>query len=62
VKKEKNKREFKCGDKIRANLHLSKIDDAVVKAVIYSGATIKLQVDFGNDQTALIDPSQIVED
>jgi hypothetical protein len=62
VKKEKNKREFKCGDKIRANLHLGTIEAAVVKAVIYSGATIKLQVDFCNDQTALIDPSQVVDD
>jgi hypothetical protein len=62
VKKEKNKHEFKGGDKIRVNLHHRRIEDAAVKAVIYLGATTKLQIDFGNDQTALIDPSQVVED
>jgi predicted nucleic acid-binding Zn ribbon protein len=33
-----------------------------VKAVIYFGVITTLQIDFGSDQTALIDPSQIVEE
>ena len=38
------KREFKVGDKIRANLHHGKIEDAVVRAVIQDDDGIKLRV------------------
>jgi hypothetical protein len=62
VKKEKNSREYKVGDKIRVNLHHGKIEDAVVRAVVQLEEGLKLQVDFGHEQTALIDPQQIVED
>jgi molybdopterin-binding protein len=62
VPKKEPSRQFKVGDKIRVNLHHGKIEDAVVTAIIYLGATLKLQIDFGNDQTALIDPSQVVDD
>jgi hypothetical protein len=55
------KREFKVGDKIRVNLHHGKIEDAVVRAVIEESDGTKLQVDFGYEQTALIDTSQVVE-
>jgi len=57
----KKPREFKVGDKIRVNLHHGKIEGAVVKAVIRRGSEIKLQIDFGNDQTALIDSSEVRE-
>jgi hypothetical protein len=52
----------KVGDKIRVNMHSGKIVDAVIKAVI-DGPTngAKYQVDFGNDQTALISEWQIVK-
>jgi hypothetical protein len=56
------KREFKVGDKIRANLHHGKIEDAVVRAVIQGDDGVKLQVDVvGLDLTALIDTRQVVE-
>jgi hypothetical protein len=43
--KKPNERQFKVGDKIRANLHHGKIEDAVVRAVIQDDDGIKLQVD-----------------
>ena len=57
----KKPREFHVGDKIRVNLHHGKIEDAVVRAVIQRGSEIKLQIDFGNEQTALIDASEVRE-
>ena len=57
----KNPREFKLGDKIRVNLHHAKIEDAVVRVVIQLGSTTKLQIDFGNEQTALTDSSEVRE-
>ena len=54
-------RQFKVGDKIRVNLHHGKIEDAVVRAVIEHTDGLKLQVDFGHEQTALIDMWQVVE-
>ena len=55
------KREFTVGDKIRVNLHHGKIEDAVVRAVIEHTDGLKLQVDFGHEQTALIEEWQVVE-
>jgi len=55
-------RQYKVGDKIRVNLHHGKIEDAVVKAVIEHTDGLKLQIDFGREQTALIDLWQVVED
>ena len=55
------KREFKVGDKIRVNLHHGEIEDAVVRAVIEHTDGLKLQVDFGHEQTALIEEWQVVE-
>ena len=55
------KRDFKVGDKIRANLHHGKIEDAVVRALIQDEDVVKLQVDVvGLDLTALIDTWQVV--
>lgn len=55
-------RQFNVGDKIRVNLHHGKIEDAVVKAVIQHAGGTKLQIDFGHEQTALIDLWQVVQD
>jgi len=53
-------RHFRAGDKIRVNLYHGEIEDAVVRAVIEHSDGLKLQIDFGNDQTALIDVRQVV--
>jgi hypothetical protein len=55
------KHEFKVGDKILVNLHHGKIEDAVVRAVVQQEDGIKLQVDFGHEQTALIHEWQVVK-
>jgi hypothetical protein len=54
--------QYAVGDKIRVNLYHGKIEDAVVRAIVQHDDGFKLQVDFGHEQTALIDPRQIVED
>ena len=62
MKKPDNNRQFNVGDKIRVNLHHGKIEDATIHAVISEEDGIKLQIDFGYEQTALIPVSQVVQD
>jgi hypothetical protein len=52
----------KVGDKIKVNMHAGKIVDATIKAIIDSTDGMKYQVDFGFDQTALVQEWQIVKD
>jgi hypothetical protein len=52
----------KVGDKIKVNMHAGKIVDAAIKAIIDSTDGVQYQVDFGFDQTALIQERQIVKD
>ena len=60
--KKPDDRQFKAGDKIRVNLHHGKIEDAIVRAVIEHTDGLKLQIDFGHEQTALIEEWQIVKE
>jgi hypothetical protein len=62
MKKPENNRQFNVGDKIRVNLHHGEIEDATIRAVISEEDGIKLQIDFGYEQTALIPVSQVVQD
>jgi small-conductance mechanosensitive channel len=50
----------KVGDTIRVNMHAGKIVEATIKAIINSTEGVKYQVDFGNDQTALVHEWQVV--
>jgi small-conductance mechanosensitive channel len=59
---EQMNRQFNVGDKIRVNLHHGKIEDATIRAVISEEDGVKLQIDFGYEQTALIPVSQVVQD
>jgi hypothetical protein len=43
------------------NLHHGRIEEATVKPILAFGSTRKSQVDFGHDQTRLIDTRQVVE-
>ncbi len=52
----------KVGDKIQVNMHVGRIVDATIKAIIGSTDGVKYQVDFGFDQTALVHEWQIVKD
>jgi hypothetical protein len=46
------------GDSIKVNLHNGKVVDATIRAIIDDGE--KLQVDFGKDETALVQKWQII--
>ena len=52
--------QFKVGDRIQANLH-GRIVDATVSAIVEYTHGIKLQVDFGRDETALVEPRQVLK-
>jgi hypothetical protein len=52
--------QFKIGDKIQANLH-GRVIDATVRTVVEYTHGIKLQVDFGRDETALVELRQVLK-
>ena len=58
--KKPDSRRLSVGDKIRVNLQRGFIEDAVVKAVIET--TSGRKSGFGQDQTALIEKWQVVND
>ena len=53
--------QFKVGDKIQANLH-GRVIDATVRAIVEYTHGIKLQVDFGHDETALVELWQLLNE
>ena len=55
-------REFRGGEKVRVNLHAGKIVDATIRAIILQTDGLRLQVDFGFEQSALIHVWQGVDD
>ena len=55
-----SKREYKVGDHIQISLD-NRILDAVIRAVMEHTDGLRLQVDFGHEQTALIYEWQIVK-
>jgi hypothetical protein len=54
--------QFTVGQRIRINVHTGRIEDAIVKAIVEHTDGLRLQVDFGHAQTALIHLWQVVED
>ncbi|MGB7846849.1 MAG: hypothetical protein WBL63_14635 [Candidatus Acidiferrum sp.] len=56
------KRQFKVGDKILVNMYAGKIVDARIRAVIERTDGLRLQIDFDDNRTALIQESQVVDD
>ena len=55
-------KQFKPGQRIQIKLSGGRIEEATVKAVLEQTDGIRLQVDFGHDQTALIESWQVVKD
>ena len=47
-------RQFKVGDRLLVSLSSGRIEEAVVKAVVNDADGVRLQVDFGHDETALV--------
>ena len=58
--RKKPDRQLNVGDKIRVNLHQGRIVDATIRAIIDRTDRKHYQVDFGHEQTALIQAWQIV--
>jgi hypothetical protein len=56
------RRQFKVGERIRVSLPPGRIVDATVRAVITSPEGIKLQVDYGYDETALIHERDVLSE
>jgi hypothetical protein len=54
VPRQKPERQFKVGDRVTVNLHTGRLVDATVKAVISQTDGVRLQVDYGKDETALV--------
>jgi hypothetical protein len=52
----------KVGDHIRVSMHGGKIVEAVIKAIIDKTDGLHYQIDFGNQQTALISERQVVKE
>jgi hypothetical protein len=52
----------KVGDKIRVSMHGGRIVDAVIKAIIDKTDRLHFQIDFGNQQTALVHDRQVVKE
>jgi hypothetical protein len=54
-KKSEGDRQFKVGDSVSVTLHTGQIVDGIVRAVVPHTDGVKLQVDYGNDETALVE-------
>jgi hypothetical protein len=52
--KKPDERQFKIGDRVTVSLSAGRIVDGVVKAVINRVDGVRLQVDYGEDETALV--------
>jgi len=53
-KLEESRREFNVGEQVRVRLRTGETVDATVKAVNRKTKSVRLQVDYGKDETALI--------
>jgi hypothetical protein len=54
-KKSGSDHQFKVGDSVSITLHTGQIVDGTVRAVVPHTDGVKLQVDYGNDETALVE-------
>ena len=52
----------KVGDHVLVKLSNGRIEESVVRAAVETTEGLKLQVDFGHDETALVHESQIIHD
>jgi hypothetical protein len=50
----KPERQYKVGDRVTVSLHTGQLVDAVVKVIMQKTDGVRLQVDYGQDQTALV--------
>jgi hypothetical protein len=55
-------KQFKPGQRIRIKLSGGRIAEATIRTVVEHTDGVRLQVDFGHDQTALVELWQVVEE
>jgi hypothetical protein len=46
------RKQFTVGDQVKVKLHTGDVVDATVRVVLDEGSDIKLEVDYGHDETA----------
>lgn len=51
---QKPERQFNVGDRVTVSLSAGRVVDGVVKAIINRTDGVRLQVDYGKDETALV--------
>jgi hypothetical protein len=49
------KRQYKVGERVSITLHTGRIVDGTVRAIVERTDGIRLQVDYGKDETALVE-------
>jgi len=54
-KKSNDEHQFKVGDSVSITLHTGRIVDGTVRAIVEKTDGIRLQVDYGKDETALVE-------
>jgi hypothetical protein len=54
-KKSDGEHEYRVGEAVSITLHTGHIVDGIVRAVVPHTDGVKLQVDYGNDETALVE-------
>jgi hypothetical protein len=52
--KKPDDRQFKVDDRVTVSLSAGRVVDAIVKAIINRTDGVRLQVDYGKDETALV--------
>jgi hypothetical protein len=55
------KQKLRVGDQVKVKLHTGEVVDAIVRVVLEEVSDIKLQVDYGHDETALGNASQVAD-
>ena len=58
-KKSDDKPQFKVGDSVSLTLHTGRIVDGTVRAIVEKTDGVRLQVDYGKDETALVELSRV---
>ena len=54
-KKSDDPHQFKVGDSVSLTLHTGRIVDGTVRAIVEKTDGMRLQVDYGKDETALVE-------
>ena len=58
-KKPEDERKFKVGERVTLTLHTGRLVEGVVRAVVERTDGVRLQVDYGKDETALVELWQV---